>query len=385
MPFRLRSLAGLAYASGFTLWRYRSDEDAIAALSAAGYFTAAWHLLRAGDVVMASASDGPVMLTVAAASPTGVSTFALRAGQGGTAPPPPPPPPPPADGGDATAVMSPVGRAAALVTELPITAGLVLHIDASDPSGYGGVLPADQANVDFLLPRSGAPKGAVEHEAKTARPRFKASFDGAGRPAIDFAAADQTSLSADGFDFPGGFESADQAATFAAAFRLKAPAAAAERSLVYVLPRNMTNGLHFPAGLVVATTGNLIFRMRDNFSANTDAVFGWTASAAETLILIGRHGSASAAARQNRLAVRQGGATSTVTATSGVATNYAYNGAVPQLPSSVRLGSRRYNNGATEEAYFDGFLCELAIWNTDISDQHVDDLIATWRAKWGVA
>jgi hypothetical protein len=147
----------------------------------------------------------------------------------------------------------------------------------------------------------------------------------------------------------------------------------------------MTNGLHFPSGLVVSTAGNVVFRMRDNFTANTEAQFTWTPSATETLIVVGRHGAGSAAARQNRLSVRQGGATSTVTATTGVATNYAYNGAIPQLPTSVRLGSRRYNNGATEENYFDGFLCEAAVWNTDITDQNVTDLIDTWRAKWGVA
>jgi hypothetical protein len=373
MPFSLRALAGLAYGGGFTLWRYRTATDATAVIAAPGYFAAAQHLLRAGDVLLIGAADGTGVLSVVTSQPGSVTTANLR---GGTVQGP---------GGDATATLVGTGQVTATVTELPRTAGLVLHVDASDPLGFGGTLPADAASVEFLLPRSGAPKGAVEHETRAARPRFRANFDGAGRRAIDFTAADATSMSADGFDFIGGFESSDQAATFAAVFRLKAPTSAAERNLVYVLPRNMTNGMHFPSGLVVSAAGNVIFRMRDNFSANTEAQFTWAPSTTETLIVVGRHGSGSAAARQNRLSVRQGGATSTVLATNGVATNYAFNGAIPQLPTSVRLGSRRYADGATEDNFFDGFLCELAIWNSDISDQHVTDLIGTWRAKWGVA
>ena len=384
--FSLRTLAGLAYGGGFTLWRYRSDTDSAAAISAPGYFDAARHLLRPGDVVLTGAADTVLMIIAIADIGSSVTVAGLHSSPPGTVLPPAPPPVQPSPtGGDATAALIAGGIAAASATELPRTAGLVLHVDAADPLGFGGALPANQASIEFLLPRSFAPKGAVEHETKPARPKFRANFDGAGRPAIEFTAADATSLSADGFDFADGFASSDQAATFAAVFRLKAATAAAERSLVYVLPRNMGNGLHFPAGLVVSTAGNLVFRMRDNFSANTEAQFTWTPSATETLIVVGRHGAGSAAARQNRLSVRQGGATSTVTATNGVATNYAYVGAAPQLPTSVRLGSRRYADGATEENYFDGFLCELAIWNTDISDQHVGDLIATWRAKWGIA
>jgi hypothetical protein len=373
MPFSLRALAGLAYGGGFTLWRYRTATDATAVVAAPGYFAAAAHLLRAGDVLLIGASDGAGVLSVVSSQPGSVTTANLRTGG------------PQAPGGDATAALAGLGQVTAMVSELPRTAGLVLHVDASDPLGFGGLLPADAVNVEFLLPRSGAPKGAVEHETRSNRPRFKVNFDGAGRRAIEFTAADATSMSADGFDFIGGFDSSDQAATFAAVFRLKAATSTAERSLAYVLPRNMTNGMHFPSGLVVSTAGNVIFRMRDNFSANTEAQFIWTPTATETLIVVGRHGSGSAANRQNRLAVRQGGTTSTILATNGVATNYAFNGAIPQLPTSVRLGSRRYADGATEENFFDGFLCELAIWNTDISDQHVTDLITTSRAKWGVA
>lgn len=389
MPFRLRSLAGLAYASGFTLWRYRSDEDAIATISAAGYFSEAAHLMRASDVVMTTATDGPAMLTVTQATPAGVLTGTLRGGQGGTTTPPitppvTPPVTPPATGGDATSVMASSSAASALVTELPVASGLVLHVDAADPFGYGGALPADGSAVNFLLPRSGAVKGAVGHETLPGRPKFRANFDGKGRPALVFSAADAASMSADEFNVPGGFLSSDQAATFAAVLRLRTTATAAARAIAHVMPRNMTAGDHFPSGLLVLANGNLMFRMRDNFTASTDATFTWTPNTTETVIVVGRH--PITPDRRNKLAVRQGGTTASITATgNSTATNYAYNGAVPQLPTSARIGGRRYNNGAAEDIFFDDYLCELAIWNFALSDQNVADLIATWRAKWGVA
>lgn len=386
MPFSPLALAGLAYAGGFTLWRYRSATDPASAIAATGYFNAAAHLLRAGDLVLAGGADGALVLAVTA-SGSSVVTATVRSGVGaGTG----------GGGsggggggggggsGDAAATLLARGSLQALVSELPTTQGLVAHLDASDPLGHGlAALPANDTPVDFLLPRSGAPKGAVENAALPGRPRLRQGFDGAGRAALDFSAATPASLSMDGFNFPGGFTSTDQAATFAAVFRLKSPTSTAERTIAHVMPGNMTNALHFPSALSVLANGNIVFRMRDNFSANTEALFTWAANATETLIVIGRH--AAATARNNRLMVRQGGATANVTATNGVAVNYAFNGAAPQLGTSARLGSRRFNNGATEENFFDGFLCELAIWNTDITDQQAGDLMSMWRAKWGVA
>jgi hypothetical protein len=80
MPFAIRNLAGLAYAGNVTLWRYRSAGDTRANLAAPGYFAAAGHLLRVGDVVLASATDGPMMLAVQAAGPGAATLANLRTG-----------------------------------------------------------------------------------------------------------------------------------------------------------------------------------------------------------------------------------------------------------------------------------------------------------------
>lgn len=51
MAYDPKSLSVLAYANGFTLWRYRTD-DSVSAVSAAGYFDAARDMLRAGDLIV---------------------------------------------------------------------------------------------------------------------------------------------------------------------------------------------------------------------------------------------------------------------------------------------------------------------------------------------
>lgn len=57
MSFDANDLSVLAYANGFTLWHYRSG-DAVEEVRRTGYFARAGDLLRAGDVIIASASDG---------------------------------------------------------------------------------------------------------------------------------------------------------------------------------------------------------------------------------------------------------------------------------------------------------------------------------------
>jgi hypothetical protein len=367
MPFSLRSLAGLAYAGGFTLWRYRSETDSAAAIGAAGYFNAASHLVRAGDAMMVTAADGPLALAVTAAG-SQVTTVSLRGAL------------PPAGGSITAELVAQFLMARAIASDLPAHASLVTHLDASERLAFvGGVLPAAAAPVDFLLPSSGAPRGATESLGHSARPLFRANFDGAGRRALEFSAATPSPLDLGPFNFAGGLNSSDQAATVAAVFRLKAATSATTRQIVHVMPLDRTDPTHFPCGLLVLSNGNLMWRMRDNFTANTDATFSWTPNTSETLIMVGRH--ATGPTRNNRLAVRQGGATASITGTANPsATNF---GAFPA--TSARLGGRRYNNGATEDAFFDGFLCELAIWNTDISDTDTAALINDLRAKWGVA
>ena len=57
MTFDANELSVLAYANGFTLWHYRSD-DAAVEVGRAGYFQPACEMLRAGDVIIASSGDG---------------------------------------------------------------------------------------------------------------------------------------------------------------------------------------------------------------------------------------------------------------------------------------------------------------------------------------
>ncbi|MFQ3622277.1 MAG: hypothetical protein SNJ73_01900 [Acetobacteraceae bacterium] len=57
MPFEIQSLSVLAYANGFTLWHYRTDSDTRAQTLAAGYFNAAAHLVRRGDMILSRSSD----------------------------------------------------------------------------------------------------------------------------------------------------------------------------------------------------------------------------------------------------------------------------------------------------------------------------------------
>jgi hypothetical protein len=70
MPFALEGLSVVSYADGFTLWHYRAGADSRATVGAAGYFTPAGHMLRAGDMMVANAADGLVLMTV---SGTGAS------------------------------------------------------------------------------------------------------------------------------------------------------------------------------------------------------------------------------------------------------------------------------------------------------------------------
>jgi hypothetical protein len=68
MAFVLRNLSVLAYANGFTLWHYRSAEDAPTALDKPGYFAEAGDLLASGDIVMVSGQHGARIASVTQAA-----------------------------------------------------------------------------------------------------------------------------------------------------------------------------------------------------------------------------------------------------------------------------------------------------------------------------
>ncbi|WP_029011918.1 hypothetical protein [Niveispirillum irakense] len=57
MAFLPKDLSVLTYANGFTLWHY-TTADTAASTANAGYFNAASHLLRVGDMILANSGTG---------------------------------------------------------------------------------------------------------------------------------------------------------------------------------------------------------------------------------------------------------------------------------------------------------------------------------------
>lgn len=58
MAYQSKNLSALAYANGFTLWHYRTGDNA-ADVDNAGYFNGASRMLRVGDFIMLNAGvDG---------------------------------------------------------------------------------------------------------------------------------------------------------------------------------------------------------------------------------------------------------------------------------------------------------------------------------------
>ncbi|MBP7337368.1 hypothetical protein [Niveispirillum sp.] len=74
MSYLPRDLSVLAYANGFTLWHY-STPDAHTAVRAAGYFNAASHMLRLGDMILANTGVGGTPVS---------GIFLVNANAGGT-------------------------------------------------------------------------------------------------------------------------------------------------------------------------------------------------------------------------------------------------------------------------------------------------------------
>ena len=52
MAFKSHELSVLAYANGFTLWHYRTEDALEAVAGAAGYFDPACAMLRGGDQII---------------------------------------------------------------------------------------------------------------------------------------------------------------------------------------------------------------------------------------------------------------------------------------------------------------------------------------------
>ena len=57
MAYKPRNLSVLAYANGFTLWHYVTDDDG-RTLTGPGYFDDAADMLRTGDMILGNCQDG---------------------------------------------------------------------------------------------------------------------------------------------------------------------------------------------------------------------------------------------------------------------------------------------------------------------------------------
>lgn len=64
MAFQNKNLSVIAYANGFTLWHYSSEEK-ITAIATAGYFDSVKTLMNTGDVIIINASDNTSIKKVA--------------------------------------------------------------------------------------------------------------------------------------------------------------------------------------------------------------------------------------------------------------------------------------------------------------------------------
>jgi len=64
MAFQNKNLSVIAYANGFTLWHYASDEK-IATITAAGYFDNVKTLMNVGDLVIINGTDNTSIKKIA--------------------------------------------------------------------------------------------------------------------------------------------------------------------------------------------------------------------------------------------------------------------------------------------------------------------------------
>ena len=68
MAFQNKNLSVIAYANGFTLWHYASSDEAIADITASGYFDSVKTLMNPGDIVIINANDKTGIRTVSISS-----------------------------------------------------------------------------------------------------------------------------------------------------------------------------------------------------------------------------------------------------------------------------------------------------------------------------
>lgn len=67
--FLNRNMSVIAYANGFTLWHYKSNEESLEQIEQAGYFNKVYTLMGFGDIIIINAKDGTAIRAVKELSP----------------------------------------------------------------------------------------------------------------------------------------------------------------------------------------------------------------------------------------------------------------------------------------------------------------------------
>jgi hypothetical protein len=68
MAFQNKNLSVIAYANGFTMWHYVGSE-ALATISASGFFDSVSSLMNAGDIIIVNGNDTTSLRKIIATSP----------------------------------------------------------------------------------------------------------------------------------------------------------------------------------------------------------------------------------------------------------------------------------------------------------------------------
>lgn len=67
--FLNRNMSVIAYANGFTLWHYKSNEDSLEQITWAGYFQPIDKLAAIGDIVIINGRDGTAIKAITSIQP----------------------------------------------------------------------------------------------------------------------------------------------------------------------------------------------------------------------------------------------------------------------------------------------------------------------------
>jgi hypothetical protein len=355
MPFAIRNLAGLAYAGHVTLWRYRSAADTRATLLAGGYFGPAGHLLRRGDMVLATTADGPLLLEVQSASPGSAtlvnarntqalpaSFSALLVGQSGLAATLTPGTTPPVSGGAAPAA--------------PTLAGLALAWD-----------------FDFGAAPEG-PLGTVASRAGTAT--TAAASIGGGAPAIITMGNGRRAVDLDGIDdwvaladALGVLNAADDAPFTLAAVAWRDVAGVTQGLIgAHKDPEGSTLNRY---EILLTSTNTQPFR-KGNTATNTDTTPAGAPSLVAPNIYIGAFNGNPSALRAR--AMHNGG--SKVSAAEDRSTPIA-----PTPFAAWTMGARCVNaDGVTRSAFLNGKIERVFLYAGSATDADMDAIQATLAA-----